>query len=220
MSLSPFCCTALYLKKKLALWRNFRSIFAEKKMSCPDFFLLLSLQLVPAPNSNVVLCACAPCLEVEPLAAAGWALDLEGCGTVRLLHVIDQHGQWDPNLALGQHAVDQPMLAVSFVHLNGRLLGLLAWRNNGPHPWIWQDFWIKSPNLRVPWESSFCKSFENESPSWYMTIGRAHCSNPKVRIRKKMQPKSETVVRTSMKRASKRAPTWYSWPLASRSLWP
>ena len=37
---------------------------------------------------------------------------------------------------------------------------------------------------------------------------------------KKMQPKSETALRTPMKRASKRAPTQYSWPLASKSLWP
>ena len=35
----------------------------------------------------------------------------------------------------------------------------------------------------------------------------ASCSNPEVRIRKKMQPKFETAVRTPMKRASKRAPT-------------
>ena len=35
----------------------------------------------------------------------------------------------------------------------------------------------------------------------------AHCSNPEVRIRKKMQPKFEAAVRTLMKRASKRAPT-------------
>ena len=34
-----------------------------------------------------------------------------------------------------------------------------------------------------------------------------------------MQPKFEAAVRTPMKRASKRAPTRYSWPLASRSLW-
>ena len=34
-----------------------------------------------------------------------------------------------------------------------------------------------------------------------------------------MQPKSETALRTPMQRASKRAPTRYSWPLASKSLW-
>ena len=50
---------------------------------------------------------------------------------------------------------------------------------------------------------------------WYST----HCSNPEVRIRKKMQPKFEAAVRTSMKRASEQAPTWHSWPLAYRSLW-
>ena len=36
---------------------------------------------------------------------------------------------------------------------------------------------------------------------------------------KKLQEKSEAAMRTPMKRASKQAPTWYSWPLASRSLW-
>ena len=36
---------------------------------------------------------------------------------------------------------------------------------------------------------------------------RAHCSNPEGRVRKKMQPRSETAMRTLMKRASKRAPT-------------
>ena len=45
-----------------------------------------------------------------------------------------------------------------------------------------------------------------------------HCSNPEFRIRKKLQEKSEAAIRTPLQRASKRAPTWYSWPLAS-SYW-
>ena len=47
----------------------------------------------------------------------------------------------------------------------------------------------------------------------------AHCSNPEVRIRKKLQEKSEATMKMPLQRASKQAFTRYSWPLASRSLW-
>ena len=40
-----------------------------------------------------------------------------------------------------------------------------------------------------------------------LTICCTHCSNPEVRIRKKLQEKSEAVLRTPLERASKRAPT-------------
>ena len=46
-----------------------------------------------------------------------------------------------------------------------------------------------------------------------------HCSNREVRVRKKLQEKFEAAIRTPLQRASKRAPTWYSWPSASNSLW-
>ena len=38
-------------------------------------------------------------------------------------------------------------------------------------------------------------------------VGFTHCLNPGVRIRKKLQEKSEAAMRTPMKRASKQAPT-------------
>ena len=47
-----------------------------------------------------------------------------------------------------------------------------------------------------------------------------HCSNPEARTRKKLQEKFEAAMETPLQRASKVAPTWYCWPLASRSLWP
>ena len=41
-------------------------------------------------------------------------------------------------------------------------------------------------------------------------ISHAHCSNPEVRIRKKMQPKFEAAVRTLMKKSFETSPhmTW------------
>ena len=64
-----------------------------------------------------------------------------------------------------------------------------------------------------------CISPQYNVTQWAVFELGPHCSNPKDRIRKKMQPKSETALRTPMVRASKRAPTRYSWPLASKSLW-
>ena len=73
------------------------------------------------------------------------------------------------------------------------------------------------------------KCNDRQKPLWYkrseLTV---HHPFPQILVHivlilrlgyKKMQPKFETAVRMPMKRASKRAPTWYRWPLASRSLW-
>ena len=49
--------------------------------------------------------------------------------------------------------------------------------------------------------------FYRVSLGTFVFVSFTHCSNPEVRIRKKMQPKLETAVRTPMKRVLKRAPT-------------
>ena len=63
---------------------------------------------------------------------------------------------------------------------------------------------------------NFANLSENNFPIYYTNppyqclkvfAYSVHCSNPEVRIRKKMQPRFEAAVRTLMKRASKRAPT-------------
>ena len=56
--------------------------------------------------------------------------------------------------------------------------------------------------------------------TWDWNFLFTHCSNLEFRICKKLHKKSKAATRTPLQRVSKRAPTWYSWPLASNSLWP
>ena len=86
-----------------------------------------------------------------------------------------------------------------------------SWDRGGGKRTKWCPWRQCGPRLSTAWQSQRLKAKKGHF---------AHCSNPEVRIRKKMQPKFEAAVRTPMKRASKWAPTWYSWPLASKSLWP
>ena len=85
-----------------------------------------------------------------------------------------------------------------------------SWDRGGGKRTKWCPWRQCGPRLSTAWQSQRLKAKKGHF---------AHCSNPEVRIRKKMQPEFEAAVRTPMKRASKWAPTWYSWPLASRSLW-